>query len=105
MQPLNPFLCAFFKSTLPAQCTPVHHHVRLPAHPSSRPTPALICVQILLVPTTDVLLTSRDRDSGALYSDLAGSEEFLGSHVLRVPASNATAGGKDAPNMRESRGK
>ncbi|CAG8950699.1 hypothetical protein HYFRA_00002909 [Hymenoscyphus fraxineus] len=86
MQPLNPFLCAFFKSTFPAQCTPVHNH-------------------ILLVPTTESLLTSRDRESGALYSDLAGSEEFLGSHVLRIPANHATAGGKDVPNMRESRGK
>ncbi|KUJ08043.1 uncharacterized protein LY89DRAFT_789295 [Mollisia scopiformis] len=87
MQPLNPFLCAFFKSALPSQCTPVHHH-------------------ILLVPTTEVLLTSRDRESGVSYADLAGSEEFLGSHVLRVPASHAaTAGGKDAPNMRENRGK
>ncbi|PBP24502.1 VPS9 domain protein [Diplocarpon rosae] len=86
MQPLNPFLGAFFKSAVPSQCTPVHHH-------------------ILLVPTTEVLLTSRDRESGALYADLAGSEEFLGSHVLRIPANHATAGGKDAPNMRESRGK
>ncbi|KAI9050810.1 hypothetical protein LZ554_004929 [Drepanopeziza brunnea f. sp. 'monogermtubi'] len=86
MQPLNPFLSAFFKSAVPSQCTPVHHH-------------------ILLVPSTEVLLTSRDRESGALYSDLAGSEEFLGSHVLRIPANHATAGGKDAPNMRESRGK
>ncbi len=57
------------------------------------------------MPTTEVLLTSRDRESGALYADLAGSEEFLGSHVLRIPANHATAGGKDAPNMRESRGK
>ncbi|KAG4417373.1 hypothetical protein IFR04_009514 [Cadophora malorum] len=86
MQPLNPFLSAFFKSAVPSQCTPVHHH-------------------ILLVPTTEVLLTSRDRESGVLYADLAGSEEFLGSHVLRIPANHATAGGKDAPNMRESRGK
>ncbi|KAF8865566.1 hypothetical protein BDZ45DRAFT_612105 [Acephala macrosclerotiorum] len=86
MQPLNPFLCAFFKSALPSQCTPVHHH-------------------ILLVPTTEVLLTSRDRESGVHYADLAGSEEFLGSHVLRVPANHTTAGGKDAPNMRETRGK
>ncbi|KAN0117141.1 hypothetical protein V8E51_003118 [Hyaloscypha variabilis] len=87
MQPLNPFLCAFFKSALLSQCTPIHHH-------------------ILLVPITEVLLTSRDRESGVLYADLAGSEEFLGSHVLRVPAHNAaTAGGKDVPNMRENRGK
>ncbi|KAI9644621.1 hypothetical protein NHQ30_006643 [Ciborinia camelliae] len=87
MQPLNPFLSAFFKSALPTQCTPVHHH-------------------ILLVPTTEVLLTSRDRETGAPYADLAGSEDFLGSHVLRVPANHAaTAGGKDAPNIRENRGK
>ena len=33
MQPLNPFLSAFFKSALPAQCTPVHHHVRKRASP------------------------------------------------------------------------
>lgn len=58
----------------------------------------------MLVPTTEVLLTSRDRDTGALYAELAGSEEFLGSHVLRIPASHA-AGGKDAPSMRENRGK
>ncbi|KAM3075957.1 hypothetical protein ACMFMG_006531 [Clarireedia jacksonii] len=87
MQPLNPFLSAFFKSALPSQCTPVHLH-------------------ILLVPTTEVLLTSRDRETGALYADLAGLEDFLGSHVLRIPANHAaTAGGKDAPNMRENRGK
>ncbi|KAG9248749.1 hypothetical protein BJ878DRAFT_309911 [Calycina marina] len=87
MQPLNPFLGAFFKSALPAQCTPVHLH-------------------ILIVPTTEVLLTSRDSESGALYSDLAGSEEFLASHVLRVPAAaGGKDGGKDVPNMRESRGK
>ncbi|KAB8291102.1 hypothetical protein EYC80_009790 [Monilinia laxa] len=87
MQPLNPFLSAFFKSALPTQCTPVHHH-------------------ILLVPTTEVLLTSRDRETGALYADLAGSEDFLGSHVLRIPTNHAaTAGGKDAPILRENRGK
>lgn len=58
------------------------------------------------MPTTEVLLTSRDAESGTLYSDLAGSEEFLGSHVLRIPANHVTtAGGKDAPNMRENRGK
>ncbi|QSZ28978.1 hypothetical protein DSL72_003487 [Monilinia vaccinii-corymbosi] len=87
MQPLNPFLSAFFKSALPTQCTPVHHH-------------------ILLVPTTEVLLTSRDRETGAPFADLAGSEDFLGSHVLRIPANHAaTAGGKDVPILRENRGK
>jgi len=88
MQPLNPFLSAFFKSSLVSQCTPVNHH-------------------ILLVPTTDVLLTSRDAETGALFSEIVGSEEFLGSHVLRAPTANgAAAGGKDAvPNLREMRGK
>ncbi len=89
MQPLNPFLSAFFKSPLPSQCSPTAHH-------------------ILLVPTTDVLLTSRDTESGgASFSDLVGSEEFLGSHVLRIPSIKAvTAGGKDAvQNLREMRGK
>ncbi|KFY27969.1 hypothetical protein V493_03185 [Pseudogymnoascus sp. VKM F-4281 (FW-2241)] len=87
MQPLNPFLSAFFRGTFPAQCTPAHHHV-------------------LLVPTTEVLLTSRDRETGALFSDLAQTEDFLGSHVLRIPNGNgATPGGKETTSMREHRGK
>ncbi len=58
------------------------------------------------MPTTEVLLSSRDRETGALYTDLAGSEEFLGSHVLRIPVNHApNAGGKDVPSMRENRGK
>ncbi|KAH9886848.1 VPS9 domain-containing protein [Xylariomycetidae sp. FL2044] len=89
MQPLNPFLSAFFKSGSPivAQCTPVHHH-------------------ILLVPTTEFLLTSREIESGLPFADLVGSEEFLGSHVLRIPSPATTAGGKDAVgNLRELKGK
>lgn len=88
MQPLNPFLAAFFKSPFPAQCSPAAHH-------------------ILLVPATDVLLTSRDTESGVSFSEFVGSEEFLGSHVLRIPsAKSAAAGGKDAvQNLREMRGK
>ncbi|PNS19812.1 hypothetical protein CAC42_7779 [Sphaceloma murrayae] len=85
MQPVNPFLRAFFRSALPAQCLPIHHH-------------------ILLVPTTDVLLHSRDRESGALFSDLAGTEDFLASHVLRVTGGVAP-GMKDGSNARESKGK
>jgi hypothetical protein len=61
--------------------------------------------QILLVSTTEVLFTSRDRESGALFADIASSEEFLGSHVLRIPANGAAVGGKDVPNMRENWGK
>lgn len=87
MQPLNPFLAAFFKSSVVTQCTPVHHH-------------------ILLVPLTDVLLTSRDTDSGAPASEVIASEEFLGSHVLRIPSSGASFGGKDGVhNLRDVRGK
>ncbi|KAF2019042.1 hypothetical protein BU24DRAFT_385847 [Aaosphaeria arxii CBS 175.79] len=84
---LNPFLRAFFRSTIPSQCSPVHHHV-------------------LLVPTTEVLLTSRDRDTNASYADLSGSEEFLASHVLRVPGGVGPNNHvKDGATFRESRGK
>jgi hypothetical protein len=88
MQPLNPFLAAFFKSSLPAQCAPAVHHV-------------------LLVPPTDVLLTSREIEGGVSVPEYIASEEFLGSHVLRIPSAKAAAaGGKDAaPNLREMRGK
>ncbi|KAI0485223.1 VPS9 domain-containing protein [Xylariaceae sp. FL0804] len=87
MPPLNPFLAAFFKpgSAVVTQCTPVHHH-------------------ILLVPTTESLLTSREVESGASLTDLVASDEFLGSHVLRIPG--PVAGGKDGVgNLRELRGK
>ncbi|KAF2739859.1 hypothetical protein EJ04DRAFT_456343 [Polyplosphaeria fusca] len=84
---LNPFLRAFFRSTLPSQCSPVHHHV-------------------LLVPTTEVLLSSRDRDTNASYADLSGSEEFLASHVLRVPGGVGPNNHvKDGGTFRENRGK
>lgn len=73
MQPLNPYLRAFFRSALPAQCQPISHHV-------------------LLVPTTEVLLRSKDRDTNTTYADLAGTEEFLASHVLRVPGGGASIG-------------
>lgn len=81
MQPLNPFLAAFFKSSVASQCTPVHHY-------------------ILLVPQTDVLLTHRETESGSSTSDIVATEEFLASHVLRIPP-----GGKEAQNLREVRGK
>ncbi|KAK3700955.1 hypothetical protein LTR37_015661 [Vermiconidia calcicola] len=88
MPPLNPFLRAFFRSALPSQCTPISHHV-------------------LLVPITDVLLNSKDRESNSLYADLANTEEFLASHVLRVPggAPPAGSGAKDGGNVRENKGK
>lgn len=88
MQPLNPFLGAFSKSSLLSQCTPVRDH-------------------ILLVPTTDILCTSRDIETGAPLSDTVASDEFLGSHVLRVAVpKGSVAGGKEAgQNLREMRGK
>ncbi|KAK3394659.1 hypothetical protein B0H63DRAFT_426587 [Podospora didyma] len=88
MQPLNPFLAAFTKSPFLAQCSPSQQH-------------------ILLVPCTDVLLDSRDTETGAPLLASIGSEEFLGSHVLRIPTPKAhVAGGKDATqNLREMRGK
>ncbi|KAE8353826.1 hypothetical protein BDV28DRAFT_99036 [Aspergillus coremiiformis] len=86
MHPLNPFLRAFFRSTVPGQCIPTENHV-------------------LLVPVTESLIGSRDRESSLYYSDLVVSEEFLGSHVLRIPITNGTAGTKDDSNVRDSRGK
>ncbi|KAK7403149.1 hypothetical protein QQX98_011098 [Neonectria punicea] len=87
MQPLNPFLAAFFKSSLPAQCTPVHHH-------------------ILLVPSTDVLLSFRETESGSAPAEVIASEDFLASHVLKIPNPAGVAGGKDGnQNLREVRGK
>jgi hypothetical protein len=84
---LNPFLRAFFRSALPSQCSPAQHHV-------------------LLVPTTEVLLSSRDKDSGTAYADLSGSEEFLASHVLRVPGGVGPNNQvRDASSFRETRGK
>ncbi|KAL8325567.1 hypothetical protein RB597_008702 [Gaeumannomyces tritici] len=86
MQPLNPFLGAFFKSSLPAQCSPATHHV-------------------LLVPATDVLLTSRDAESGGSLAESVASEEFLASHVLRIPPLAIGKEGAQAQNLREMRGK
>ncbi|KAH6880142.1 hypothetical protein B0T10DRAFT_149100 [Thelonectria olida] len=87
MQPLNPFLAAFFKSSLPAQCTPVRHH-------------------ILLVPSTDVLLSYRETESGAAPGEVIAGEDFLASHVLKIPGPPGAAPGKDGnQNLREVRGK
>jgi hypothetical protein len=63
--------------------------------------------QILLVPSTELLLAARDRETHVLYSDLATNEEFLASHVVRVPGGVAPAGAsKDGPGtFRENRTK
>lgn len=59
-------------------------------------------MKILLVPTTETLLTAKDRETNTLYADLAGSEEFLASHVLRI---SPVAPGVTAGSVRDSRGK
>jgi hypothetical protein len=82
MPPLNPFLRAFFKSAFPSQCQPASHHV-------------------LLCPTTETLLSSKDGESGVSFAELAGSEEFLASHVIRVPGGGQPQIGKDGQNVRE----
>lgn len=100
MHSLNPFLRAFFRSTLPAQCNPVNHHVSV-SYRAAKGITKLTAYKILLVPTTETLLTSKDRETNTLYADLAGSEEFLASHVLRVPGIQ----GRGNVNVRDNRGK
>jgi hypothetical protein len=87
MRPLNPFLNAFFKSPLPAQCAQSQQF-------------------ILLVPTTNVLLTHHEADTGASASEILLSEEFIASHVLRIPGAGANGSAPEPlPNLREMRGK
>lgn len=89
MQPLNPFLSAFAKSPYLAQCSPPQQH-------------------ILLVPTTDVILDSRDTETGAPLSASVASDEFIGSHVLRIlpPKGGPGAAAKEpTQNLREMKGK
>lgn len=80
-----------------------------PVPPSDRPEwlidVLLRSVQVLLVPTTECLIGSRDRESSLYYSDLVASEEFLGSHVLRIPTNPGSANGKEESNVRDNRGK
>ncbi|EEH45705.2 uncharacterized protein PADG_01855 [Paracoccidioides brasiliensis Pb18] len=86
MHPLNPFLRAFFRSTIPAQCVPIQNHV-------------------LLVPITESLVNALDRDSNLTYADIVASEEFLGSHVLRITTPIGSPASKDGLSVRDSRGK
>ncbi|KAJ5794265.1 hypothetical protein N7457_000864 [Penicillium paradoxum] len=64
-----------------------------------------LVARVLLVPTTESLIGSRDRESNLLYSDLVASEEFLGSHVLRIPIHTGSANSKEESNVRDNRGK
>jgi Vacuolar sorting protein 9 (VPS9) domain/Ankyrin repeats (many copies)/PX domain len=80
---LNPFLRALFQSSVLGQTIPLQNHV-------------------LLLPTTNSLLNARDRESGKSFADLVQDEEFLASHILRIPPS---AVGKETNNVRDNRGK
>jgi hypothetical protein len=71
-------------------------------------SPASNKIQILLVPTTIFLLTHRDRETHVIYSDLVNSDDFLASHIIRIPANLASAtpqkhaNGDPPTNLRES---
>ena len=62
---------------------------------------ALRCMQILLVPTTECLLAGKDRETNSSFADLALSEDFLASHVLRISGTTDP----ENNNVRDSRGK
>lgn len=62
---------------------------------------ALTCLQILLVPTTECLLAGKDRETNSSFADLALSEDFLASHVLRISGTTDP----ESNNVRDSRGK
>jgi ankyrin repeat protein len=81
MLPLNPFLRALFRSTVPGQAIPVHNHV-------------------LLVPTTESLLNGKD-ETGKRYTEIVQDEDFIASHIVRI----VQTGAKDVPNVRDNRGK
>ena len=61
----------------------------------------MLLLQILLVPITECLLTGKDRETNSTFADLAASEDFLASHVLRIPGSTSP----EINNVRDSRGK
>jgi small subunit ribosomal protein S11 len=58
-----------------------------------------------LVPTTESLVNGRDRDSLTPYVDGVSSEDFLGSHVLRISTLTAASGSKETSSIRDTRGK
>lgn len=57
------------------------------------------------MPTTEVLVTNKDSESDALYTDIVNTEDFICSHVLKVPSLPIGEGGKENGNIRESRNK
>ena len=61
--------------------------------------------QILLVPTTEVLITHKDRETGFLLTDLVYSDDFIGSHVLRTAGSGGVESTKEVGSVRDNRGR
>ena len=57
------------------------------------------------MPTTEVLLTSRDCETNSPLIEIVGTEEFLGSHVLRIPEPQISGGVKEPGGVRDTRGK
>ncbi|KAI9728727.1 MAG: hypothetical protein M1828_002833 [Chrysothrix sp. TS-e1954] len=61
---------------------------------------------ILLFPTTDFLVSHKERETQAAYSELASSEEILACHVVRIPPGSSSNGtSKETPSLRDTRGK
>lgn len=102
MQPFNPFLRSFFASKLPAQCSPASHFVcSVCSHVASLTN---LNHQVLLVPTTEFLLAQTDTESQLPFSELAQNEDFLSSHVLRIPSALMPGGGP-LQSIREGKAK
>ena len=57
------------------------------------------------MPTTEVILTHKDRDSGSPLRDIVSTDEFIASHVLRAGDAGLQEGNKDSGGVRDSRGK
>lgn len=60
-------------------------------------------LQVLLVPTTEVLLTNRDRETNAPFTELVLGDDFLASHVIHIPHQGAKT--KEVGSIRDNRGK
>ena len=81
MPALNPFLRALFQSSVLGHALPAQNYV-------------------VLVPSSESLIYGLDRDTGKRYADQVEDEDFLGSHILRIPPGPAKDG-----NIRDGRGK
>ncbi|RMZ85714.1 hypothetical protein DV737_g399, partial [Chaetothyriales sp. CBS 132003] len=66
MPVLNPFLRALFQSSVLAHARPAQDYV-------------------ILAPSTESLIYGVDTETGKRYADTVDDEDFLGSHVLRIP--------------------